>query len=398
MHRTSTARSSHGAHRPARRPRPLALAALAATALLGALALAPGTADAAPGDIGNQGPDFVDVVNPTEATPESKLWFHDGAWWAVQVKETGQQADGDPTGSTIIRRLDPATNVWTDAAIIDNRGTAKADVLSEGGTLSIALHKTDRDTGVLETNASNFSRFYRFTYNAGAKTYTKVGFTVMNKYEMKALTVDRASNGTLWAAWTMGTGQADPPPPALGARKVWTQSSVDDGATWSEPAPMLDQRATATEEDVASVIAFGDRVGVMWSDQSVNDGFWFATHTAAPGGAWTPAEDAYVGLNRGDGHLNLKEHNGEVYAAVKTRNDTGQNPLIVLLKRTAGATGQWSNRTAWVGSTNVTRPVVQIDATSNEANVFVTGPVLAAENGELGGVIYGKKVGLATGT
>ena len=97
-----------------------------------------------------------------------------------------------------------------------------------------------------------------------------------------------------------------------------------------------------------------------------------------------------------DGHVNLKSSGDRVFAAVKTNNDTGTNPLVVLLQRSA--TGTWTNRTAWIGSTNVTRPIVQINATAGTARLFATGPPTGGGSGENGEQIVTKDVALDTGS
>src|SRR3712207_279850 len=57
---------------------------------LGLLAV-PVTAAAAEGDIGFEGPSYTGVANPPTADkPQSKLWFHDGSWWA-HMFDTGTQ-------------------------------------------------------------------------------------------------------------------------------------------------------------------------------------------------------------------------------------------------------------------------------------------------------------------
>ncbi len=372
-----------------------ALATAVALATIAPVFGGAGPAAAQPGDLGVEGPAFVEVGVPTESKPESKVWYHDGTWWAVQVAQTGTDSMG-PTGSTFISKLDTTTDTWTNETVIDNRGTAKADVVVNGDTLYISSHKTGRNTGEVESVVNNRTRFYKFTYSGGAYTKASGYPTVMNSYVMEALTIDRSSTGALFAAWVMGTGP-DPVGLPKNPRKVWTQSSTNDGLTWSTPTALTDSHATATSDDIAGIVAFGSKVGVMWADQlAVNDGFWFSVHDANPAtGNWSAAESAYTGAGVGDDHVNLKALGDRVFAVVKTRQDTKARPLVVLAQRSS--TGSWTRRTAWVGTTNVTRPIVEINSDAQTATVFATGPLAPNTVGERGGDIFAKTVPLDGG-
>jgi hypothetical protein len=344
-----------------------------------------GPAGAAPGDIGTEDHAYVEASNPTVSKPESKVWFQDGSWYAAMLKTGTPSATGRPNADHYIYRLTGGTWVPT-ATLIDDRGTTKLDVVSSGNTLYVASHKyVGNATGVAEIDNGNKSRITKFTYDPGTKTYTvAAGFPkVLNDYEMESLSIDVDGSGVLWAAWVQ-------------ASKVFWQRSIDGGSTWTAPSALTDPQATTSSDDVASVVTFGDRVGIMWSDQAPgHDGFWFASANAGPGANfWTTAEAVYTGVGVGDDHVNLKALDGQVYAAVKTRTDTGSKPLVVVLHRSTA--GVWSSHTAYVGSTNTTRPVIQLDATHQTAQLFVTGPEAAGGNGEAGGVIYRKSAPLST--
>ena len=372
---------------------------IAAVTLAGSFVMTASPSGALPGDVGVEGGAFVEVVIPTQSKPESKVWFQDGRWFSIQVGQTGVDSQGRPTGDQFLTRLE-VDGTWTKLIDFDDRATTKADVLVDGNKLLVSLHKTDRNTGETETKASNFTRLHRFTYRPATHDYAVAGaFSVMNPYEMEALTIDRASDGTLWAAWAMGDGTPDPLPPAAPlARSVWTQYSTNGGTTWSVAEKLPGAAGALTYDDIAAVVAFGDKVGVMWdSGQPVaDDGFSFVTHAAAGGaGGWSDTEAVFRGANVGDDHINLKAIGDRVFAAVKTSNDTGSTPLIVLLQRSS--TGAWTRRTAWVGSDNVTRPVVQLNAETKVATVYATGPQMAGAHGEDGGYIRSKEVPFDSG-
>lgn len=67
---------------------------------------------------------------PTRSDPQSKLWFHDRAWWALMVNPT--------SGQLHIYRLDQATQRWTDTqTAVDDRPRPPSDVLWDGRALYV---------------------------------------------------------------------------------------------------------------------------------------------------------------------------------------------------------------------------------------------------------------------
>ncbi len=65
---------------------------------------------------------------PTEDKPQSKLWFNDGAWWALMRV---------PAGVTVHRL--GADHAWTNTGtVVDERLASTADALWEGGKLYVA--------------------------------------------------------------------------------------------------------------------------------------------------------------------------------------------------------------------------------------------------------------------
>src|SRR5687768_6065538 len=71
-----------------RRRRAKAVGGAVAAGLLGGLFGLGGAspASAAPGDIGREGPAYVQDSAPTAWKAESKVWFNDGFWWADMLK------------------------------------------------------------------------------------------------------------------------------------------------------------------------------------------------------------------------------------------------------------------------------------------------------------------------
>lgn len=80
---------------------------------------------------------------PTCCKAESKLWFHDGTWWATMIHVA--------SSTHRIHRL--VGDVWIDTGVEVDTHLARADVLHDGDTIWV----TGRNT----------SRLTRFTYVPG---------------------------------------------------------------------------------------------------------------------------------------------------------------------------------------------------------------------------------------
>ncbi len=250
-------------------------------------------------------------------------------------------------------------------------------------------------------------RIFRYSYAGGV--YTQVGgiHPIAGTASTAApafrggswtVTIDRDSSGRLWVAWPK-------------AGKVMYSYSDDEGTTWTPGAQLPVQvdnsinEGALTHADTVSVIGFGSRVGIVWSDQDASEaadpvqgnGYYFA-YADAPvadptvAGNWTlerlPTLNA-AGQNQiADNHINIKDaSDGTLYMVGKTGRDTlncatGQtHPLIEFFRRTTA--GTWSTTlVGTVGDCN-TRPQVAISEQLQTAYVFLTSP-----NG--GGTVYVK--------
>src|SRR5262245_10278516 len=61
-------------------------------------------------DIGFEGPVYTGAgATPTEAKPQSKLWFNDGIWWGALWSTSAS--------AFRIHRLNFTTHVWTDTGV-----------------------------------------------------------------------------------------------------------------------------------------------------------------------------------------------------------------------------------------------------------------------------------------
>jgi hypothetical protein len=332
---------------------------------VGALAV-PAVAHA---DTGFQGPAYPtgSSGSPTSSKPESKLWFNDGFWWAIMFRNVG----GD--GQYLIHRFNRRAQTWVNTGVlVDARDSTRQDVLSVGGKLFVASHKfvpiASEDT---TPDPADSMRLTRFSYNAVQNAYTPDGpFSVIDSQKSETLVIDRDLNGFLWATWTQEAG---------GAHHVFVERTTGNcvGAAisacdWGSKVE-LDSVGT---DDISSIIRFGTRVGVMWSDTAVGAGFMrFSFHDdGAAETAWSTTEDVIGnGANPkiADDHINLKvDGSGRVYAVTKTKFISAANPGIILHRRSAGPSGTWSHFPVSQANLHRTRPIVLLDPQHNRIRVY----------------------------
>jgi hypothetical protein len=347
------------------------------------------------------------AFRPNADKPQSKLWYTDGSWFAGMFLFQASP----PRSENRIYRLNEATHSWTlTSTIVDTRDTSHGDYYWDEGaqTLWVASVMPPNRTNPITAEADGI-RIYRYTYSAASNVYTSAGgfpvtvpgtTTVPNSFRGGAwtVTINRDSTGRLWIAWPH-------------QQSVMYSYSDDGGATWATPAQVpvqvgnpIQYVADLYNDDSASLITFGTKVGVMWSDQdntpAVSDnGYYFAVIDAGAdptvGGNWsleklptltTPGETA-------DNHINLKTtSDGSVYMVGKTGKDTtncatNQNAVLVeMFDRTPG--GTWTaHLVGTVGDCN-TRPQLVISEQLDVAYIFLTSP-----NG--GGTVYRKSAPLS---
>ncbi|GAA4286201.1 PKD domain-containing protein [Georgenia daeguensis] len=337
-----------------------ALAALLAALLLWALAAAP-PAIADTGDIGYQGPAYNGSGGaPTADKPQSKLWFNDGTWWADMF---------DTTSRTFhIFRLDRSAQTWVDTGTrLDDRPGTRADVLWSGGKLYVA--SAVRASSSTANTTGQPARLYRFSYASGTKTYTlDPGFPVpINNVSSESLTLDRDSQGTLWATWTQ-------------AQKVYVNSTTTSDSVWGTPFTLPDADANnLSADDISALAAFGNnRVGLMWSNQTRST-VYVATHRDGDDRATWTTRVAASDPRFADDHINLRQLEGDdlghLFAVVKTgHDDDGPTASQVEVLALNTGSGNWERHVYGTVADCHTRPMLAIDSTSRMLHVFATAP------------------------
>jgi PKD repeat protein len=324
-------------------------------------------AQAAPGDIGFEGPSMVGSGGgATGDKPESKLWWNDGFWWASMWSRSA--------GDYHIFRLNTANQSWIDTGtVLDDRANTRADTLWDAGTNKLYVASHLFSTG---SSSGSPARLYRYSYEAATDTYSlDAGFPVqIGNYRTEALTIAKDSTGQLWATWKQGT------------TFVVNASVCNPGcndAAWGTPftPTVAGTKTTFNSDDVSAVIAFAGKVGVFWTNQTNGTDYLAVHDDSSPDTTWS-GEIALSGPGLADDHVNLKtDSSGRVYAVVKTSREGLTDPLVVLLVRSTS--GSWTSTTVGRKQDGHTRPIVELDEDSQRIHVFATSP-------ESGGSIYEK--------
>jgi hypothetical protein len=161
---------------------------------------------------------------------------------------------------------------------------------------------------------------------------------------------------------------------------VYINMTQGSDATWGTPSVLSAKGATGlSSDDISAVVAFGGKIGVMWSNQAVSAMYFAERNDADPLGTWQTSRTAVQGPNSADDHINLKalegDPQGRVFAAVKTSlDDAGASaPQIFVLSRDP-ATGDWSSAVFGRVSDCHTRPVLVLDSQRSILHVFATAP------------------------
>jgi hypothetical protein len=253
---------------------------------------------------------------------------------------------------------------WSKQAtpgIIDGSNNGRADCLSVGNTLYVAL-------------VSSTVKIYKFNYDG--TNYVKdpawaTPVTVPGISGASSAVIAQDSTGRLWLTTELSS-----------ATQVVISYSTTNERTWAASPLVLDTVST----DISSIVAFGgDKVGVFWSNH-VDDSFRFKVHLDADvPTTWQPVEIVESATNLVENHVHLQAApDGRIYAVVKTRLTLASDPEIVLYVRAAD--GGWAPRApvSLVGdSPNTTRPIVKLSPSENLAYVFYT----SLTNGSTGGII-----------
>lgn len=347
---------------------------LAAAALTG-VATSASPAHAA-NDLGYRGPSYGSSVSaPTAEKPQSKLWYAAGSWWGALWAPAA--------AAFTIHRLDWATQTWSSTGVvIDTRTSAKIDALWDGGRLYIA------SAGQNPATASHRAQVRRYSW-VGGSWVADSGYPVtLVSGGMDSVVIDRDAGGTLWATWVRDG-------------KVYVTHSASTDTQWVTPyvlpVPGADDLRTGSDGDDATLVAFGDKVGILWGNEGLaspwRNSYYFAVHvngTDDSAASWS-RELAYGGdpnVENADDHLNIKslqtDSEGRLFAVVKTSLNASSDPLNVVLVRSPS--GVWDRDNVFGrASDSHTRAILALDDQNDQVHVFAAAPCCS------GGTIYHKK-------
>jgi len=283
--------------------------------------------------------------SPTADKPQSKLWHHDGSWWALMVSA--------PTGAVHVFQLSEDLTAWRDTGtVVDPRSDSRGDAVVAGdvvyvasrGTEHIALSKLvyDQPRGAYAVAAG-----FPFPVATGAS---------------ESVTATLDSLGRVWLTYQQ-------------RRRVHVMHSTSSDREWTQPFPpgVDDQRLSS--DDLSTIVSVDGGVAVMWSDQ-VSGAFRYAQHDDDdPDEVWR-VETPLEGENVADDHISATvTTDGRVLAIVKTSNnddlEAADEPGILLLVREPEG-GSWSAVPVTTAEEDWTRPILVVDQASEEVLVFAT--------------------------
>jgi hypothetical protein len=302
---------------------------------------------------------------PTADKPQSKLWYtDDDIWWAVMYATKNQSWD--------IFKLDSAHKAWSDTGTaVDSRANTRADALFDGTHLYIATHVIAADSSSNTNKKPAYLNSYTYSNGKFSRAKDDVKSATITTYSSESITLDKDSNGTLWATWTQG-------------KAVYVNSSTSaNGKTWGTPFGLPVKNAgnknlggtAPTADDISSVIAYDHKIGLMWSNQATSS-FYFAIHKDGEDRTAWASKTALTDAKIADDHINLKADGNRVFAGVKTSKDAlGSQtlPQTLLLSRDPGS-GDWSSLTFGTIADCHTRPQIVIDSSHHVVHMFATAP------------------------
>jgi hypothetical protein len=305
-------------------------------------------------DDGSFGTDLTS--DPTGSKSQSKLWIHDGSWWAVLL-------DG-ATGEFRIFELDWSTQRWIDTGtLVDERAYARQDVLAAGDALYVVSAGT-------KDRASHAGRLLRYTFEPATRQYRldpdyPVQITPLGA---QSLTVAMDTTNRLWIAYISEL------------RLYVSRTSPGDFHSWARPfVPPV--RGTTVAADQSAIVSYSGSIGVVWSNQTDN-AVYFASHDDHEGASrWQETRTIVEGLDIADDHINARvlqtADGAQLFVAAKTSLDLLKpvnqlDPQLFLL--TLNNRGEWKRYLYGRVADRHTRPIILLDDKDDELYMFAAAP------------------------
>jgi hypothetical protein len=284
----------------------------------------------------------------TQDKPQSKLWFNAGTWWAIMSDGTDVYFYKLANG-LFVKQTFPD-------AMVDAENAARADVLWDGTHLFVLMYRNS--TG----------RLSKYSYNGATKTYTRLPnfpVTLSLASGTESAVIEKDSTGKLWIAYDPGNE----------IRVIW--STNPEHTSWNTMGMAL---ASVDEDDIAAIVAFNNRIGVMWSNQrSDSDNFGFRLHVdGASDTTWGPVEIVEQGGDIADDHINLAVTPTQDVIAI-TKSSDGPNEINLFVR--------WHDSNTWDGpyfvADHATRPIVVFDRDNQDVYVFYTDWSISTQQGKV---------------
>ena len=284
----------------------------------------------------------------TADKPQSKCWYHDNSWWCILY-------DGK-TGSAFYRFVNDR---WQRQAFSQvsmySESPTRADVLSRGDDLYVLMWEATEP------------RLYKYVYDGDRHRYDLVdGFPVSLDIPPghETLVIAQDSTGALWSAFELD-GKVKVISSDSGSHRSWETRGIEIGEGLKN-------------DDIASLIAFGEKIGVFWSNQQTQSLYFRIHQDGAPRDEWKATEVVAQGGFVADDHMNLADsRDGHVYAVTKTSvNDVGRpvpGPTQAqFILNVRSPTGAWRLHDVEAVSNEIgqSRPIVLLDETNRELYVF----------------------------
>jgi hypothetical protein len=294
--------------------------------------------------------------DPTASKAQSKLWVHDGSWWAVLL-------DG-ATAEFRIYELDWSSQRWIDTGtVVDERVYSRQDVLADGDALYVVSAGT-------KDRASHAGMLLRYTFEPATHQYRldrdyPVQITPLGA---ASLTLAKDTSDRLWIAYISEL------------RLYVSRTAPGNFHAWTPPfIPPV--RGTTVAADQAAIVSYSGSIGVVWSNQT-EDAVYFASHDDREGAdQWQETRTVVEGLDIADDHINTRvlqtADGAQLFVAAKTSLDLLKpvnqlDPQLFLL--TLNNRGEWQRYLYGRVADRHTRPIILIDDKSDELYMFAAAP------------------------
>jgi hypothetical protein len=279
------------------------------------------------------------VPNSTQDKPQSKLWFAHQRYWAwLPIKN----------GSTVLEQTSDGWRELTHLKEFLSGMPGQADVWADDLVARAVLVGADQ-LAVVELR---FDRDRNTYVPADLKQQFSLPLLDDTGDKLETATIARDSNRRWWISFDRD-------------QKICVLNTTDSGGlSWGQVQIV---GSNTHRDDISSVYALNDRIGVVWSDQ-VSDAVYLREHLDnRPPDEWGPAIVVEQGNKTADDHLNgVVADDGSLYLTTKNSVDAVGKPQLIL--RIRRPDGRWENHPYAILQEKLgpSRPIVQLAGPSQD--------------------------------